>query len=1046
MRRSRYPIRRQQFKNVARRETPRLLPFVESMNGFQSRRSVLSRTVVVGAIVVLASAAVYLKRTLDDPLARLHPPFRSIDARISALDYAPYRVTRGDVTRFDLTVDVVIAELAKRLESGRNARALHRLAVAKLAAGKVDEASALLGEALSLDPHDASIVSDLAAADLAAGQIFDAVERSARAVQLDPTYAPAAFNSALALDRLSNTDAAIAAWERYQQLDRESAWAAEAGRRLAELRRPRREWQDDQEVLRHAKDPALIRQIVERYPQRVRVWVQSELLPGWIARPEPAALALLRAIASIRASLGDPFLFDIVEHATRSREETRIAFDTYKAGNQHLKNREIDDAAASFADAARQFERAGSPMSLVAEISASTNTFYAGRGADALVRLDALDARLAANGDRYPTLRAESRWIRGLVRWQRGEWNDALHLYQDGLEAARCAHETEHEIAISGLIAAVLDRVAAPEDAEKFRVDLLRRIIGATSDRRYVVFAETTWIALRTKRPWLALSLVETQQQIANERNDPLLLAETASKRALTLRDLGRIADAAAAIEAARKQLPAIKNEGMRDRTRATVEFISGTIDAGTRPDRAIASLSAAMQIWDAHGWRFHSVAGRAERGRAFLKKGDLRNAEVDFRAGIEQMEQERKALDEPPLRVAYFENADAIFESLIELLLDQHRAADALSIAERKRSRALLDQIAASDSGRMSATPMSAEAIAAKVDASATVVEYAMLDRGVAIWAIGANGVSAAMSMANRNAIEAAVQHHLAAIASNDIPAIRREGRWLFDQLITPVAQNLDPASPIVFVAEGVLQMVPFAALVTPEGKYMIEQRAVAIAPSATILLSRDKARTPTSILAVAQPAPSGWEYLPNAIQEALDSAGFYPHGRALIGGEITPAEFLAAARRVDVLCFSGHTEVHVAQASRSALIFEAGPDQDALTLSAAAIAANDLPTHPLVVLGACSTGRGKMRRNEGVDSLADAFLYAGARSVVATLWDVDDSASAELFRSMHRNLRAGATSADALRRAQLSMLHGGIAANRSPSAWASTVVIGSL
>jgi len=1019
-----------------------------SSERFDSRLAPAWRSATIAAIVAaVVAATIYIpRRVAPDPLSRITLPFRSIEARLSAFGYVPYRVMRGSSTNPDLSIEVAIGELRERLQSGRSAADLHRLAVADLAAGKVEDASALLAEAQALEPQDASIVSDLAAADLAAGRVFDAAERSARALQLDVRYAPAAFNWALALDRLSNTEGAIEAWERYRQLDPDSGWAAEAARRLEELRRPRRQWKDDQKLLRHAEDSDVVRQIVERYPQRVRAWVQTELLPAWVDRQQPDDLTLLRAIASARASLGDPLLFDVVEHTTRSRDAVRGAFETYASANQHLKDREIDDAAASYTDAARQFERAGSPMSLVAEIAAATSDFYASRGADALIRLDALDSRLDANADRYPTLRAESGWIRGLVLGQRGHWNETLHLYERALEAARRANETEHEIAIGGLIAAILDRVADPEDAEKYRVDLLRRMKDASSDRLYVVFAETTWVALRTKRPRLALALIESQQRIAKELNDPLLLAESETKHALALRDVGRIADAAASIGAARRHVLSIKNEGMRNRTQAITDYVGGTIDANTRPERAIASLSSAMKIWDGYGWRLHSVAARAERGNAFLRKGDLGQAEADFRAGIEQMEQERGALDEPPLRVTYFERADAIFECLIELLLDQNRAAEALSIAERKRSRSLLDQIATRNGNGAQAPPMSAEAIAARVDASATIVEYAMLDRGAAIWIVGDNGVKSARSVANRDAIESAVKRQLAAIAANDVAAIRREGRWLFDQLIAPVASHLRAESPIAVVADGVLQTIPFAALVTPDGRFIIEQRAVATAPSATILLSREKAQTPTSILAIAQPAPSGRDYLPSAAKEVRDSAGAYPHGNVSIGSEITPAEFLSAARRVDVVCFAGHSEVDVTQPSRSALLFEARSGNDASALTAATIAANNLPTHPLVVLSACSTGRGKLRPNEGVDSLANAFLYAGARGVVATLWDVEDGTSADLSRALHRNLRSGVRIVDALRNAQLSMLRGTDKSRRVPSAWAGAIVYGSL
>lgn len=80
------------------------------------------------------------------------------------------------------------------------------------------------------------------------------------------------------------------------------------------------------------------------------------------------------------------------------------------------------------------------------------------------------------------------------------------------------------------------------------------------------------------------------------------------------------------------------------------------------------------------------------------------------------------------------------------------------------------------------------------------------------------------------------------------------------------------------------------------------------------------------------------------------------------------------------------------------------------------------------LVVLSGCDTARGPIRRGEGVQSLARAFLYAGARSVVAGLWAVGDEAAAETMEAFHeRRLRGGDSTARALREAKLESIRRG-------------------
>jgi CHAT domain-containing protein len=80
----------------------------------------------------------------------------------------------------------------------------------------------------------------------------------------------------------------------------------------------------------------------------------------------------------------------------------------------------------------------------------------------------------------------------------------------------------------------------------------------------------------------------------------------------------------------------------------------------------------------------------------------------------------------------------------------------------------------------------------------------------------------------------------------------------------------------------------------------------------------------------------------------------------------------------------------------------------------------------------------------SEGATSLARAFLAAGVPTVIASLWDVGDRPTATLSDAFHRNLLAGDDPEEALRKAQLAMLHGGDEAGRSPAAWGAFEVFG--
>jgi CHAT domain-containing protein/Tfp pilus assembly protein PilF len=92
------------------------------------------------------------------------------------------------------------------------------------------------------------------------------------------------------------------------------------------------------------------------------------------------------------------------------------------------------------------------------------------------------------------------------------------------------------------------------------------------------------------------------------------------------------------------------------------------------------------------------------------------------------------------------------------------------------------------------------------------------------------------------------------------------------------------------------------------------------------------------------------------------------------------------------------------------------------------------------LVVLSACQTGQGRLYNAEGVSGVARAFLYAGSRGVLCSLWRVDDEATAELMVDIYAGLKAQKPAADALREAQLRM----IADGQPPLYWAPFILIG--
>ncbi len=151
-----------------------------------------------------------------------------------------------------------------------------------------------------------------------------------------------------------------------------------------------------------------------------------------------------------------------------------------------------------------------------------------------------------------------------------------------------------------------------------------------------------------------------------------------------------------------------------------------------------------------------------------------------------------------------------------------------------------------------------------------------------------------------------------------------------------------------------------------------------------------------------------------------------------------------LARAAGVPLLHFSTHATVDPTDPNRSRMLFtpeRGSPGSEYLFWPEAA--ALPLSGVDLVTLSACDTESGKMVRGEGVQSFSRAFLAAGARSTVTTLWRVADAPTADFMRRFYLRLAQGETKAAALRAAKLSFLRSGNQLAQ-PQYWAAFVLNG--
>ncbi|MGH9421938.1 MAG: CHAT domain-containing protein, partial [Thermoanaerobaculia bacterium] len=258
-----------------------------------------------------------------------------------------------------------------------------------------------------------------------------------------------------------------------------------------------------------------------------------------------------------------------------------------------------------------------------------------------------------------------------------------------------------------------------------------------------------------------------------------------------------------------------------------------------------------------------------------------------------------------------------------------------------------------------------------------------------------------------------------------------------LYHLLIEPLQSQLAGPQELIVVPDRDLFALPFAALWDNDRKqYLTEELTIRLATSATAQPESPSVLQPA--LVVADPHTPLGARLPASQEEAAHIAALYSGTTTLTGEAATRTAFIAAARKSALIHYAGHADSD-ASVSFGTLLFAADGGQTGV-LGSNEIANLHLEGNPLVVLAGCGTFRGDTTHVAGMPSLARAFLTAGARSIVATLWEIDDDVSAHFFLKLHENLLAGASPAVALRRAQVYFLHSADPQLAHPATWSAT------
>lgn len=277
-----------------------------------------------------------------------------------------------------------------------------------------------------------------------------------------------------------------------------------------------------------------------------------------------------------------------------------------------------------------------------------------------------------------------------------------------------------------------------------------------------------------------------------------------------------------------------------------------------------------------------------------------------------------------------------------------------------------------------------------------------------------------------------------------------------VYQDLMQPALEAFanEAISKVSVIMDGQLNYLPIEALLYEKptnlvlGKlpYFNRRYELGYAYSATILLRqfKDKNRLVPNHSNVLGLAPfagrSNGKNLPELVYSKAELRGIQKKikGQFLLGADATSHSFMEQSSRFDII----HLSTHASASQSTAPPYIAFADQK---LALPSLYASEIPAN-LVVLSACETGLGTVQQGEGVMSLARGFTFAGATSLISSLWRVNDQSTAQIFTAFYEELLDGNSKNAALSRAKLAYLQNPEVADeeKSPYYWAGFVFIG--
>jgi CHAT domain-containing protein len=427
-------------------------------------------------------------------------------------------------------------------------------------------------------------------------------------------------------------------------------------------------------------------------------------------------------------------------------------------------------------------------------------------------------------------------------------------------------------------------------------------------------------------------------------------------------------------------------------------------------------------------------VLWEAETGLARLLHTACRDVEADteYRKALATIEGEWSKLGEDRHKVTFLAQLITFYQDYVAFLAGRGEIERAAAVADSSRARVLAEKLGVEPGARKTATRAP--------KAGPILLSYWLAPAHSYLWLIGPNGISEFV-LSGEARIAALVNQYNAAILRGHDPLARDNpaGRTLYQELLAPARSLIPAGASLIVIPDGCLHGLNFETLIVdvPTPHYWIEDVTLSVAPALGLLQPAPRrSATPGKLLLIGDPsaADPAFPPLPHLKREVEIVRQSFPSLTLLTGEQANPQAYRTAhPGDYSLIHFAAHAVANAESPLNSAVILSKTGDEYKLY-------AKDLLQQPLqadlVTISACHSAGARSYSGEGLLGFTWAVLQAGARNVVAGLWNADDAATAELMGEFYARLASGASPAAALRLAKLKLLKSA-GQYRSPYYW---------